>query len=134
MCNEETIKSIFNNYLFALVCLGEKVQNCIKLIDEEIDEKIDKDKEMFNMFKCEFKELVKDIDVVFNDSFIKEKYFWVLNFQERYLNLYKRHTEIALRLDIYNFEQDDESSIDITEDEARSDGGLEEEYLGTDED
>ena len=44
MCNEETIKSIFNNYLFALVCLGEKVQNSIKLIDEEIDEKIDKDK------------------------------------------------------------------------------------------
>ena len=32
-------------------------------------------------------------------------------------------------------EQDiEEGSIDITEDEARSDGGLEEEYLGTDED
>jgi hypothetical protein len=133
-CNEETIKLRFDKYLFALVCLGEKVQNCIKLIDEEIDEKIDKDKEMYNMFKGEFKELVKDIDVVFNDSFIKEKYFWVLNFKERYLDLYNRHTEISLRLDIYNFEQDDKSSIDITEDEARSDGGLEDEYIDTDED
>ena len=33
MCNEETVKSTFDKYLFHLVCLGEKVQNCIKQID-----------------------------------------------------------------------------------------------------
>ena len=66
MCNEETVKSTFDKYLFHLVCLGEKVQNCIKQIDEEIDEEIDKDIKMYNLFKGEFKELVKDIDVVFN--------------------------------------------------------------------
>ena len=135
MCNEETVKSTFDKYLFHLVCLGEKVQNCIKQIDEEIDEEIDKDIKMYNLFKGEFKELVKDIDVVFNESFTKDKLFWVLNFKERYLDFYKRHTDIALRIDIYQMEQDiEEGSIDITEDEARSDGGLEEEYLGTDED
>lgn len=134
MCNEEAVKSTFDKYLFALVCLGEQVQNCIKIIDEKIDEKMDEDLIMYNLLKGEFKELVKDIDVVFNDSFTKEKYVWVLNFKERYLDFYKRHTDIALRLDIYNFEQDDKKSIDITEDEARSDGGLEEEYLDTDED
>ena len=139
MCNEEIVKSTFDKYLFHLVCLGEKVQNCIKQIDEEIDEKIDKDKDkdikMYNLFKGEFKKLVKDIDVVFNESFTKDKLFWVLNFKERYLDFHKRHTDIALRLDIYQLERDNEEcSIDITEDEARSDGGLEEEYLGTDED
>ena len=134
MCNEEVVNTTFDKYLFALVCLGEQVQNCIKIIDEKIDEKIDEDIKMYILFKGEFKELVKDIDVVFNDSFTKEKYVWVLNFKERYLDFYKRHTDIASRLDIYNFEKEDESSIDITEDEARSDGGLEEEYIGTDED
>ena len=137
MCNEEIVKSTFDKYLFHIVCLGEKVQNCIKQIDEEIDEKIDKDKDikMYNLFKGEFKKLVKDIDVVFNESFTKDKLFWVLNFKERYLDFHKRHMDIALRLDIYQLERDNEEcSIDITEDEARSDGGLEEEYLGTDED
>jgi hypothetical protein len=137
MCNEEVLKSTFDKYLFHLVCLGEKVQNCIKQIDEEIDEDDNNEGNIniYNSFKNEFKVLLKDIDVVFNESFTKDKLFWVLNFKERYLDFNKRHTDIALRVDIYQMEQDNkENSIDITENEARSDGGLEEEYLGTDED
>jgi hypothetical protein len=137
MCNEEVLKSTFDKYLFHLVCLGEKVQNCIKMMDEEIDEDDNNEGNinMYKLFKNEFKVLVKDIDVVFNESFTKDKLFWVLNFKERYLDFNKRHTDIALRVDIYQMEQDNkENSIDITENEARSDGGLDEEYLGTDED
>ena len=128
MCNEEAVKSTFDKYLFHLVKLGEIVQKCIKKIDEEIN--------VYKLLKGEFKELVKDIDVVFNESFTIDKYNWILKFKERYLDFNKRYTDIAGRLDICELddEDEDEDSIDITEEEARSDGGLEEEYLGTDED
>ena len=128
MCNEEVLKSTFDKYLFHLVKLGEIVQKCIKKIDEEIN--------VYKLLKGEFKELVKDIDVVFNESFTIDKYNWILKFKERYLDFNKRYTDIAGRLDICELddEDEDEDSIDITEEEARSDGGLEEEYLGTDED
>ena len=133
MCNEEAVKSTFDKYLFHLVKLGEIVQKCMKTIDEDI--------RVYNLLKSEFKELVKDIDVVFNESFTIDKYNWILKFKERYLDFNKRYTDIATRLDIYALEIRikvdealDEDSIDITEEEARSDGGLEEEYLGTDED
>ena len=146
MCNEEAVKSTFDKYLFHLVKLGEIAQKRIKQIDEDknycrhfiqenVHENYKDDIKVYNLLKGEFKELVKDIDVVFNESFTKDKLFGVLNFKERYLDFYKRHIDIALRLDIYQMERDnEEGSIDITEDEARSDGGLEEEYLGTDED
>ena len=91
---------------------------------------------VYNLLNGEFKELVKDIDVVFNESFTIDKYNWILKFKERYLDFNKRYTDIAGRLDIcaLDDEAEDEDSIDITEEEARSDGGLEEEYLATDED
>ena len=128
MCNEEAVKSTFDKYLFHLVKLGEIVQKCMKQIDEEIN--------VYKLLKGEFKELVKDIDVVFNESFTIDKYNWILKFKERYLDFNKRYTDIAGRLDIYALddEAEDDDSIDITEEEARSDGGLEEEYLATDED
>ena len=129
MCNEEAVKSTFDKYLFHLVKLGEIVQKCMKQIDEDI--------KVYNLLKGEFKELVKDIDVVFNESFTIDKYNWILKFKERYLDFNKRYTDIAGRLDICALDdvaEEDEDSIDITEEEARSDGGLEEEYLGTDED
>jgi hypothetical protein len=134
MCNEEAVKSTFDKYLFHLVKLGEIVQKCMKKIDEDIQEK-DQIK-VYNLLKGEFKELVKDINVVFNESFTIDKYNWILKFKERYLDFNKRYTDIAGRLDIcaLDDEAEDEDSIDITEEEARSDGGLEEEYLGTDED
>ena len=129
MCNEEAVKSTFDKYLFHLVKLGEIVQKCMKTIDEDI--------RVYNLLKSEFKELVKDIDVVFNESFTIDKYNWILKFKERYLDFNKRYTDIATRLDICALDDEayeDEDSIDITEEEARSDGGLEEEYLATDED
>ena len=128
MCNEEAVKSTFDKYLFHLVKLGEIVQKCIRERDQEI--------KVYNLLKGEIKELMKDIDVVFNESFTIDKYNWILKFKERYLDFNKRYTDIAGRLDIYalNDEAEDDDSIDITEEEARSDGGLEEEYLGTDED
>ena len=139
MCNEEAVKSTFDKYLFHLVKLGEIVQKCMKQIDEDIRhfirERSDQIK-VYNLLKGEFKELVKDIDVVFNESFTIDKYNWILKFKERYLDFNKRYTDIATRLDIcaLDDEAEDEDSIDITEEEARSDGGLEEEYLATDED
>ena len=134
MCNEEAVKSTFDKYLFHLVKLGEIVQKCMKQIDEDIQENVQI--KVYNLLKGEFKELVKDIDVVFNESFTIDKYNWILKFKERYLDFNKRFTDIAGRLDIcaLDDEAEDEDSIDITEEEARSDGGLEEEYLGTDED
>ena len=134
MCNEEAVKSTFDKYLFHLVKLGEIVQRCMKKIDEDIQEKYEI--KVYNLLKGEFKELVKDIDVVFNESFTIDKYNWILKFKERYLDFNKRYTDIAGRLDIcaLDDEAEDEDSIDITEEEARSDGGLEEEYLATDED
>lgn len=130
MCNEEAVKSTFDKYLFHLVKLGEIVQKCIRERDQEI--------KVYNLLKGEIKELMKDIDVVFNESFTIDKYNWILKFKERYLDFNKRYTDIAGRLDICALddedEDEDEDSIDITEEEARSDGGLEEEYLGTDED
>ena len=128
MCNEEAVKSTFDKYLFHLVKLGEIVQKCMKTIDEDI--------RVYNLLKSEFKELVKAIDVVFNESFTIDKYNWILKFKERYLDFNKRYIDIATRLDIHELDDEalDEDSIDITEEEARSDGGLEEEYLGTDED
>ena len=128
MCNEEALKSTFDKYLFHLVKLGEIVQKCMKQIDEEIN--------VYNLLKGELKELVKDIDVVFNELLTIDKYNWILKFKERYLDFNKRFTDIAGRLDIcaLDDEDEDDDSIDITEEEARSDGGLEEEYLGTDED
>ena len=134
MCNEEAVKSTFDKYLFHLVKLGEIVQRCMKKIDEDIQEK--DEIKVYNLLNEEFKELVKDIDVVFNESFTIDKYNWILKFKERYLDFNKRYTDIAGRLDIcaLDDEAEDEDSIDITEEEARSDGGLEEEYLGTDED
>lgn len=128
MCNEEAVKSTFDKYLFHLVKLGEIVQKCIRERDQEI--------KVYNLLKGEIKELMKDIDVVFNESFTIDKYNWILKFKERYLDFNKRYTDIAGRLDIcaLDDEAEDEDSIDITEEEARSDGGLEEEYLGTDED
>ena len=139
MCNEEAVKSTFDKYLFHLVKLGEIVQKCMKQIDEDIRhfirERSDQIK-VYNLLKGEFKELVKDIDVVFNESFTIDKYNWILKFKERYLDFNKRYIDIATRLDIHELDDEalDEDSIDITEEEARSDGGLEEEYLGTDED
>ena len=134
ICNEEAVKSTFDKYLFHLVKLGEIVQRCMKKIDEDIQEK--DEIKVYNLLNGEFKELVKDIDVVFNESFTIDKYNWILKFKERYLDFNKRYTDIAGRLDIcaLDDEAEDEDSIDITEEEARSDGGLEEEYLGTDED
>ncbi len=136
MCNEEAVKSTFDKYLFHLVKLGEIVQKCMKKIDEDIQEK-DQIK-VYNLLKGEFKELVKDINVVFNESFTIDKYNWILKFKERYLDFNKRFTDIAGRLDICALDDEayneDEDSIDITEEEARSDGGLEDEYLATDED
>ena len=134
MCNEEAVKSTFDKYLFHLVKLGEIVQRCMKKIDEDIQEK--DEIKVYNLLNGEFKELVKDIDVVFNESFTIDKYNWILKFKERYLDFNKRYTDIAGRLDIcaLDDEAEDEDSIDITEEEARSDGGLEEEYLATDED
>ena len=142
MCNEEAVKSTFDKYLFHLVKLGEISQKRIKQIDEDIRHFIRSLQiNVYNLLKSEFKELVKDIDVVFNESFTIDKYNWILKFKERYLDFNKRYTDIATRLDIYALEIRikvdealDEDSIDITEEEARSDGGLEEEYLGTDED
>ena len=139
MCNEEAVKSTFDKYLFHLVKLGEIVQKCMKQIDEDIRhfirERSDQIK-VYNLLKGEFKELVKDIDVVFNESFTIDKYNWILKFKERYLDFNKRYIDIAGRVDICALDDvdKDEDSIDITEEEARSDGGLEEEYLGTDED
>ena len=134
MCNEEAVKSTFDKYLFHLVKLGEIVQRCMKKIDEDIQEK--DEIKVYNLLNGEFKELVKDIDVVFNESFTIDKYNWILKFKECYLDFNKRYTDIAGRLDIcaLDDEAEDEDSIDITEEEARSDGGLEEEYLATDED
>ena len=137
ICNEEAVKSTFDKYLFHLVKLGEIVQRCMKKIDEDIRSIQEKDEiKVYNLLNGEFKELVKDIDVVFNESFTIDKYNWILKFKERYLDFNKRYTDIAGRLDIcaLDDEAEDEDSIDITEEEARSDGGLEEEYLGTDED
>ena len=137
MCNEEAVKSTFDKYLFHLVKLGEIVQRCMKKIDEDIRSIQEKDEiKVYNLLNGEFKELVKDIDVVFNESFTIDKYNWILKFKERYLDFNKRYTDIATRLDIcaLDDEAEDEDSIDITEEEARSDGGLEEEYLATDED
>ena len=137
MCNEEAVKSTFDKYLFHLVKLGEIVQKCMKKIDEDIRSIQEKDEiKVYNLLNGEFKELVKDIDVVFNESFTIDKYNWILKFKERYLDFNKRYTDIATRLDIcaLDDEAEDEDSIDITEEEARSDGGLEEEYLATDED
>ena len=142
ICNEEAVKSTFDKYLFHLVKLGEISQKRIKQIDEDIRHFIRSLQiNVYNLLKSEFKELVKDIDVVFNESFTIDKYNWILKFKERYLDFNKRYTDIATRLDIYALEIRikvdealDEDSIDITEEEARSDGGLEEEYLGTDED
>ena len=137
MCNEEAVKSTFDKYLFHLVKLGEIVQRCMKKIDEDIRSIQEKDEiKVYNLLNGEFKELVKDIDVVFNESFTIDKYNWILKFKERYLDFNKRYTDIAGRLDIcaLDDEAEDEDSIDITEEEARSDGGLEEEYLATDED
>ena len=143
MCNEEAVKSTFDKYLFHLVKLGEIVQKCMKKIDEDIRSIRERSIQInvYNLLKGEFKELVKEIDVVFNESFTIDKYNWILKFKERYLDFNKRYTDIATRLDIYALEIRikvdealDEDSIDITEEEARSDGGLEEEYLGTDED
>ena len=140
MCNEEAVKSTFDKYLFHLVKLGEIAQKRIKQIDEDQNYcrhfirslQIN----VYNLLKGEFKELVKDIDVVFNESFTIDKYNWILKFKERYLDFNKRYIDIATRLDIHELDDEalDEDSIDITEEEARSDGGLEEEYLGTDED
>ena len=140
--NEEAVKSTFDKYLFHLVKLGEIVQRCMKKIDEDIRSIQEKDEiKVYNLLNGEFKELVKDIDVVFNESFTIDKYNWILKFKERYLEFNKRYIDIATRLDIHELEIRkkfdealDEDSIDITEEEARSDGGLEEEYLGTDED
>ena len=138
MCNEEAVKSTFDKYLFHLVKLGEIVQKCMKKIDEDIRSIRERSLQInvYNLLKGEFKELVKEIDVVFNESFTIDKYNWILKFKERYLDFNKRYTDIATRLDIcaLDDEAEDEDSIDITEEEARSDGGLEEEYLGTDED
>ena len=137
MCNEEAVKSTFDKYLFHLIKLGEIVQRCMKKIDEDIRSIQEKDEiKVYNLLNGEFKELVKDIDVVFNESFTIDKYNWILKFKERYLDFNKRYTDIATRLDIcaLDDEAEDEDSIDITEEEARSDGGLEEEYLATDED
>ena len=137
ICNEEAVKSTFDKYLFHLVKLGEIVQRCMKKIDEDIRSIQEKDEiKVYNLLNGEFKELVKDIDVVFNESFTIDKYNWILKFKERYLDFNKRYTDIAGRLDIcaLDDEAEDEDSIDITEEEARSDGGLEEEYLATDED
>ena len=138
MCNEEAVKSTFDKYLFHLVKLGEIVQKCMKKIDEDIRSIRERSLQInvYNLLKGEFKELVKEIDVVFNESFTIDKYNWILKFKERYLDFNKRYTDIAGRLDIcaLDDEAEDEDSIDITEEEARSDGGLEEEYLGTDED
>ena len=143
--NEEAVKSTFDKYLFHLVKLGEIAQKRIKQIDEDQNYcrhfirslQIN----VYNLLKGEFKELVKDINVVFNESFTIDKYNWILKFKERYLEFNKRYIDIATRLDIHELEIRkkfdealDEDSIDITEEEARSDGGLEEEYLGTDED
>ena len=140
MCNEEAVKSTFDKYLFHLVKLGEIAQKRIKQIDEDKNYcrhfirslQIN----VYNLLKSEFKKLVKDIDVVFNESFTIDKYNWILKFKERYLDFNKRYIDIATRLDIHELDDEalDEDSIDITEEEARSDGGLEEEYLGTDED
>ena len=143
ICNEEAVKSTFDKYLFHLVKLGEIVQKCMKKIDEDIRSIRERSLQInvYNLLKGEFKELVKEIDVVFNESFTIDKYNWILKFKERYLDFNKRFTDIAGRLDIHALEIRikvdealDEDSIDITEEEARSDGGLEEEYLGTDED
>ena len=138
MCNEEAVKSTFDKYLFHLVKLGEIVQKCMKKIDEDIRSIRERSIQInvYNLLKGEFKELVKEIDVVFNESFTIDKYNWILKFKERYLDFNKRYTDIATRLDIcaLDDEAEDEDSIDITEEEARSDGGLEEEYLATDED
>ena len=138
MCNEEAVKSTFDKYLFHLVKLGEIVQKCMKKIDEDIRSIRERSLQInvYNLLKGEFKELVKEIDVVFNESFTIDKYNWILKFKERYLDFNKRYTDIATRLDIcaLDDEAEDEDSIDITEEEARSDGGLEEEYLATDED
>ena len=110
----------------------------MKKIDEDIRSIRERSLQInvYNLLKGEFKELVKEIDVVFNESFTIDKYNWILKFKERYLDFNKRYTDIAGRLDIcaLDDEAEDEDSIDITEEEARSDGGLEEEYLGTDED
>ena len=143
--NEEAVKSTFDKYLFHLVKLGEIVQKCMKKIDEDIRHFIQENVQInvYNLLKGEFKELVKDIDVVFNESFTIDKYNWILKFKECYLDFNKRFTDIAGRLDICALEirkrideayNKDDDSIDITQEEARSDGGLEEEYLGTDED
>ena len=138
ICNEEAVKSTFDKYLFHLVKLGEIVQKCMKKIDEDIRSIRERSIQInvYNLLKGEFKELVKEIDVVFNESFTIDKYNWILKFKERYLDFNKRYTDIAGRLDIcaLDDEAEDEDSIDITEEEARSDGGLEEEYLATDED
>ena len=138
MCNEEAVKSTFDKYLFHLVKLGEIAQKHIKQIDEDKRHFIRSLQiNVYNLLKSEFKELVKDIDVVFNESFTIDKYNWILKFKERYLDFNKRYIDIATRLDIHALDDEayeDEDSIDITEEEARSDGGLEEEYLGTDED
>ena len=138
ICNEEAVKSTFDKYLFHLVKLGEIVQKCMKKIDEDIRSIRERSLQInvYNLLKGEFKELVKEIDVVFNESFTIDKYNWILKFKERYLDFNKRYTDIAGRLDIcaLDDEAEDEDSIDITEEEARSDGGLEEEYLATDED
>ena len=140
ICNEEAVKSTFDKYLFHLVKLGEIAQKRIKQIDEDKNYcrhfirslQIN----VYNLLKSEFKKLVKDIDVVFNESFTIDKYNWILKFKERYLDFNKRYIDIAGRVDICALDDvdKDEDSIDITEEEARSDGGLEEEYLGTDED
>ena len=143
--NEEAVKSTFDKYLFHLVKLGEIAQKRMKQIDEDKNycRHIIRSLQInvYNLLKDEFKKLVKDIDVVFNESFTIDKYNWILKFKERYLDFNKRYIDIATRLDIHELEIRkkfdealDEDSIDITEEEARSDGGLEEEYLGTDED
>lgn len=136
--NEEAVKSTFDKYLFHLVKLGEIAQKRIKQIDEDKRHFIRSLQiNVYNLLKGEFKELVKEIDVVFNESFTIDKYNWILKFKERYLDFNKRYIDIATRLDIHALDDEayeDEDSIDITEEEARSDGGLEEEYLGTDED
>ena len=100
MCNEEAVKSTFDKYLFHLVKLGEIAQKRIKQIDEDknycrhfiqenVHENYKDDIKVYNLLKGEFKELVKDIDVVFNESFTIDKYNWILKFKERYLDFNK---------------------------------------------
>ena len=110
----ETIDATFYEYRFIIVHIGEIVQNCIKTVNEEIynckqiKKKVNTFPEeyinTYYLFKKEFKEIKKDIDFVFLQSFSIEKYIWITTFKKSYDELFNRQNIMEIKLENYALE------------------------------